>query len=182
MIRRLKVRMCGVTIKREPDCGADEACKTHNDEHPAPAEDDHQQGQEGSGDGLAEMVRAGEDAYRRSALIRCIPAPDCLGTGWQGRCFSHPEQKAGCPKLGCIAGEAAEALREGPYREAASEQQARSKPIDDQAQWELRQRVGQRKSREQKAHFRNGETHIVPDRWIGDRERDPIHVVDDADD
>ena len=119
-----EARIGRVAVEGEPGGGAEEADEPHDDEHPAPTEHDHQQRQERGSDGLAEMVRAGEDADRRSALARRVPAPHDLGARGQGGRFADAEEEAGGPELRRAAGQSAEALREGPHREPETEQQA----------------------------------------------------------
>ena len=125
---RIAVRAIGCLLRGERDFGRiavedipdrrhSKAGDPHDDEHHAPAEAQHQKGEEGHSDRRAQRRGAVEDSGRQAAVARIEPIADDAGAGRKLRRFPYAQKEPGAEKL-------AETLDESP-RSWANDQSVR---------------------------------------------------------
>jgi hypothetical protein len=88
-----------------------------------------------------------------------------------------------CPrgrKLGKTPDKPSNTLGDRPQRHAGAEHEPRSEPIDQRAARQLAGGIGPQKRRQQQPHVRNREAEILPNQWVGDRQRRTVDVVEGA--
>ena len=149
----------------------------HRDEHPAPAERDHQAGEDRRGDGRAERRSTVPDAGGQSAIAHVVPVAHHAHGRREHRRLAQAEEHARDGELPEAGHEARDRLRDRPQGKPRAEQPMRPHPVDQRAARQLREGVGPQEGRQQQPHIRDGQAEFLADQRVGDGEGGAVEIV-----
>ncbi|ETN82394.1 hypothetical protein NECAME_17737, partial [Necator americanus] len=172
--------LIAVAIDDIPADRDEHAQHAHDDEHRAPAECEHQHGEERRRDHRRDGRRGDERAGWRAAFAHGEPLVNDLGAGRKERRFGYAQHHARRQKMVERLDETARDLCKRPHEHAEPEHHARAEPVEHRAHRQLRERVSERECRKQQAHLRSVQMQFLCHRMIGDGKRAAIQIVHDA--
>ena len=163
-----------------PDEGEHDAGGADDQEHPAPAQAEHEERKQGDGDEVAEGRGGLQQAGGETALANAEPIAHHAGAAGEERGFADTECKARGDEGAEAVDEAAGGLGEGPAKESEAEEAARAVAIDEAADGKLRDRVGPEEGGEQQAHFGDRDSELVLNEFVGHGQGGAIDIIQRA--
>jgi hypothetical protein len=177
-----KRRLVHFAIDGVPHDSDDDPEQTHGDEHPAPAEGDHQDRQQRRRDGRAERRGAVPDPCGQSAVSHIPPVAHDTRRAGKHRCLAGTEEDAGDNELPEVPDQTSRRLGKRPDEQAEAQQAARTKAVGQRSARKLAESVSPEECGEQKPHVGDRQAELFTDQRIGDGERSTVDIVERSSD